>query len=289
MRMWLGGLLGLSILMVSMASVEGADVRDLVTKLKSKDNEVRRAAAKELAELRGDAVAAAPALAKSLSDSDVFVRRFAAEALGAIGPEAKSAIPALAKAMNDSRKEVQLAAVDALGKMGAESTKALTDAVKDTSKDGAVRSKAAQGLAKIGMEARSSVPALSAVLTGKMKKGKAAKGKANDDDIRADVATALGEIATPEDTAAITALKAVSEGKQKNKALEEGSQRRPAEDHRRSAQEEKEEGQLSRASWYCSPSIRRDRRRLLPRLVLSATRQVEPSRSGRWRVPPALA
>jgi HEAT repeat protein len=205
------------------SAVEGADVRALTDKLKSKDNEVRRAAAKELGELGAEASSAAPALSKALKDNDVFVRRFAAESLGAIGPEAKDAIPALAKAMNDSRKEVQLAVVEALGKMGPESTKALTDAVKDTAKDGAVRSKAAQGLAKIGMEARSSVPALAALLAGKMKNKKKNKGKGNDDDIRTDVAVALGSIATAEDTAAIEALKAVSEGKQKNKALKKAA------------------------------------------------------------------
>jgi HEAT repeat protein len=152
------------------------------------------------------------------------VRRFAAESLGAIGKDAKSAVPDLARAINDSTKEVQLAAVDALGKIGPESVKALTDAVKDTSKDGAVRSKAAQSLAKIGMAARSAVPELASVLTGKMKKGKKTpKGKGNDDDIRADVAAALGSIATAEDTAAVDALKAVSEGKQKNKQLKKAA------------------------------------------------------------------
>jgi HEAT repeat protein len=219
MRLWLTGLLALSILMVT--SANGADVRDLIGKLKNPDNDVRRAAAKELSELGAEASAAVPALTKALSDKDRFVRRFAAEALGAIGPEAKSAVPTLALAINDSTKEVQLAAVEALGKMGPASVKALGNAVKDPAKDPAVRTKAAQGLAKIGLEARGAVPALTSALKAKVK-GKG-KGKANDDDIRAEVATALGAVATSEDAAAIAALKAVSEGKQRNKALKKAA------------------------------------------------------------------
>jgi hypothetical protein len=203
------------------ASVEGADVRDLATKLKNKDSDVRRAAAKDLSELGAEAVGAVSALTKALSDSDLFVRRFAAEALGSIGPEAKSAVPALTTATNDERDEVQLAAVDALSKIGAPSIDALTKVVKDTGKKGEVRRKAAQGLAKIGMEARRSVSTLAMVLKGKVKMK---KGKINDDDIRVDVAVALGSIATADDSAAIEALKSVSEGKQRNKQLKKAAQ-----------------------------------------------------------------
>ena len=42
-------------------------------------------------------------------------------------------------------------------------------------------------------------------------------------DIRVEVATALGSVATAEDVAAIEALKAVSEGKQRNKALKKAA------------------------------------------------------------------
>ena len=53
-------------------------------------------------------------------------------------------------------------------------------------------------------------------------KGKG-KGKFNDDDVRVDVAVALGSIAKSEDAAAIDALRAVSEGKQRNKALKQAA------------------------------------------------------------------
>jgi HEAT repeat protein len=220
MRKCLGAMLALTIIMV--ASATGADVNGLIAKLKNPDSDVRRAAAKELGELGTDASPAVPALTKALADKDRYVRRFAAEALGAIGADgAKSAVPQLSLLVNDSSKEVQLAAIEALSKMGAVSTKALANAVKDTAKDAMVRIKAAQGLAQIGAEARGAVPALTNILKAKVK-GKG-KGKRNDDDIRADVATTLGSIATKEDTAAIEALKAVSEGKQKNKALKQAA------------------------------------------------------------------
>jgi HEAT repeat protein len=219
MRIYLGGLLGLAIVMV--ASANGAEVSDLIRKLKSNDTEARRTAAKDLAELGPEARTAVAALTKALSDKDLFVRRFSAEALGAIGADAKSSATALSMALNDSRKEVQLAAAVALGKIGPAGIKPLTNAIKDTLKDGAVRTKAAQALAGYGLEARGAVPALASVLKAKMK-GKG-KGKANDDDIRVDVAIALGAIAREDDTVAIEALRAVSEGKQRNKALKKAA------------------------------------------------------------------
>lgn len=213
------GLLALAILLVTVA--EGAEVNDLIVKLRDKDSDARRAAAKDLAELGPEARAAVPELTKALRDRDLFVRRFAAEALGKIGPEAKASIPALALAMSDERKEVQIAATTALGQIGKDSIPALIAALKDPNKDPAVRRLAAQGLGKAGAPARGAVSVLSDILTGRIKTPKAAKkGKNNDDDFRVDVAVALGSVAKAEDKAAINALKSVSEGKQRNKALQ---------------------------------------------------------------------
>src|SRR6185437_7737748 len=78
-----------------------ADVSDLIKKLKSDDNEVRRGAAKELSELGKQASPAVDALTNALRDKDRFVRRFSAQALGKIGPDAKSAMPELAKLLTD--------------------------------------------------------------------------------------------------------------------------------------------------------------------------------------------
>src|SRR4051812_14205242 len=217
MRSMLMGLLSLAI--VAMTTAEGAEVRELIAKLKEKDNDTRRAAARELAELGPEARSAVTELTKALRDPDLFVRRYSAEALGKIGPEAKASVTALAGAMNDPKKEVQLAAVEALGKIGPASTNALISAVKDPNKDPGVRRIAAQSLGKIGPQARGAVGALSDIVSGKAKMGKANKGKGNDDDIRADAARALGSVAKAEDKAAVEALKAVSEGKQRNREL----------------------------------------------------------------------
>jgi HEAT repeat protein len=238
MRFFLTGVLVLGIFAVT--SAQGAEVRELITKLSDKDAEVRRAAAKDLAELGNEARVAVPDLIKRIQDRDTFVRRFSIEALGNIGADSKSALAKLTLAMNDERKEVGLSAVDAIGKIGvalgaldseaktaSAAIQSLTSAVRDTSKDSGVRKKAAEWLGRIGSQARGAVPVLSDVLTGRIAngslKGKAAKGKSNDDDIRLEVATALGSIAKSEDKAAIVALKSVAEGKQRNKQLQKAA------------------------------------------------------------------
>src|SRR5436190_19789002 len=182
--------LGMGVLILAIATVsaaEGAEVRDLIKKLQSKDSDVRRDAAKSLSALGSGAKLAVPALRKALADSDLFVRRFSAEALGSIGVAAKDAVPELTLAMRDSRKEMQLAAVDALTKVGPSAIHALISAVKDTSRDPVVRRKAAEGLGKIGKQARGAVRVFTDVLTGKIKTpkvGKKNKNKGNDEDIR---------------------------------------------------------------------------------------------------------
>ena len=219
MRIVLTSVLTMCICFVAYA--HGAEVRDLIAKLKDKDSDIRRAASKELSELGPEAKSAVPDLIKAMRDKDLFVRRYSAEALGNVGPDAKSAIPTLAAAMNDEKKEVAEAAVDALGKFGHESLAALTSALKDPNKDPNVRRKAAIGLGQIGLRARGAVPAMTDILRGKVKPGK--KGKGNDDDIRVEVASALGSVAKSDDTAAIKALESVSEGKQKNKELKKAA------------------------------------------------------------------
>ena len=219
MRVALTGVLTACILLAACA--EGAEVRELIAKLKDKDSDVRRAAAKELSEVGPEAKSAVPDLIRALRDKDLFVRRYSAEALGNVGPEAKAAIPDLSAALNDSRKEVAEAAIDALGKFGPESLAALKSALPDANKDPAIRRKAAVALGKIGLRARSAVPAMTAIMSGKVKAGK--KGKGNDDDIRIEVASALGSIAKSDDAAAVKALESVSEGKQKNKALKKAA------------------------------------------------------------------
>jgi HEAT repeat protein len=225
MRATLTAVLSLSICGL-VSYVEGAEVRELIAKLKDKDSDVRRAAAKELSELGADARGAVPELTKAMRDKDLFVRRFAAEALGNVGADARSAVSTLALAMNDERKEVQLAAVAALGKIGPDSITALVAAVNDTSKDPSIRKKAAEALGTMGLRARGAVRTLANAVTGKTVSTKPAKKKGKnleDDDVRTAAAVALGSVAKPEDKTAIDALKSVSEGKQRNKALKKAA------------------------------------------------------------------
>jgi len=217
---------GLLLGILGVVYAENGAVRELIAKLSHKDVAVRRQTAQDLAELGPEAKLATAALRKALHDPDLFVRRFSALALGKIGPEvpdAKETVSALALALNDSKKEVQLAAADALLQMGPLALNAFLAVVKDSSRDPAIRKKATQGLAKIGPQARGALPALTEMLTTPQKM---AKGKANlnDDDVRLDAAVALGKLAKPSDTAAINALKLVSEGKQKNKALKKAAE-----------------------------------------------------------------
>jgi HEAT repeat protein len=217
MNKLLTGVLALTVWAVS--SAEGADVPDLIRKLKSADSDVRRAAARELAEAGSEARPAVDALVTALKDRDLFVRRFAAQALGAIGPGAKAAVPALRTALGDRRREVQDAAAVALGKIGGpEGVSALAAAVRDPDREPSVRRKAAEALGALGQEARPAVPALTSALKGGAPKGKAKK-KMTPEDVRVDSARALGQVATEEDQGAVEALRAIAEGKGGNREL----------------------------------------------------------------------
>ena len=106
------------------------------------------------------------------------------------------------------RKEVLDAATDAIAKIGggAGSVEALTATLRDTSRDSESRRQAAEALGKLGAAAKPAIPALMEVL----RPGKGAQ-PAGIGEIRAEAATALGEIATPTDKGALETLKAVSD------------------------------------------------------------------------------
>ncbi|MGL4555772.1 MAG: HEAT repeat domain-containing protein [Gemmataceae bacterium] len=216
----------LSLTLLVVAHAQSGDLGDLTAKLASKETAVRRQAATDLSERGPEASSAAPALRKAMRDADAYVRRFSAQALGKIGPDAadvKATVSTLALAMNDTQPEVQLAAADALAWIGPPALDALLSALKDPTKVPAVRKRAAQGLGRIGPAARGAVPALSELVTAKAKMKTKAKDL-TDDDIRIDAAAALGKVAKKEDKVAIDALKEVSEGKQRNKALLKAAQ-----------------------------------------------------------------
>jgi HEAT repeat protein len=224
MRKLVGGLV--MVLFVGV-SVLGADVEGLIAKLKDTDTDARRAAAKALAEAGGDAKAATPALVEALKDRDMFVRRFSAMALGEIGADPKEAVAGLRGALNDSRKEVQEAAAIALGKMGKEAVGPLVAVIKDTNRETEVRRKAAESLGSIGPDAHEALPTLVNGLripdpNDKKKKMAMMKGP-NLNDIRVEVATALGNIANADDKAAITVLQALTDRRQRDRTLQKAA------------------------------------------------------------------
>ncbi len=166
-------------LLVGMMFV-AADVEELIHKLKSKDNDERRAAAKALA------------------------------------VDAKAVVPDLAALLKNGKeqKEVQEAAATALGKIGKPSVATLSAAVKDAKLDVLARKAAANALAEIGPDAREAIPSLIGAIKPPLPlKGKAATPAA---DIRAEAITALGKIATTNDKDALDALQTVIDEKARN-------------------------------------------------------------------------
>jgi HEAT repeat protein len=202
-------------------SVFGAEVEEWIAKLKDSDTDARRAAAKALSEAGGEAKAAVPALLEALKDKDIYVRRFSALALGEIGADPKMAVPGLRQALSDPRKEVQEAAAQALGKMGKDGVAPLLAVLKDANRVTDIRRKAVETLGTMGADARDAIPTLINGLKTADPKNKM-KGP-NFDDVRIELAIALGSIASAEDKNAVTALQAVSDGKQRDRTLQKAA------------------------------------------------------------------
>ncbi len=206
-----------------------ADAPELIKKLASKDNEVRREAARGLGELGKDAKAAIKPLVKALKDQDSFVRRFAAQALGSIGPDAaKDAIPGLTALLEDDKQPVREAGIKALARMGPSALPSLKKALGGTSEVQEV------AIIALGEAGEAGVPALAGVIKNPkiptnlrrraieaLPKGKGArvalsalvevviKPAATGQEARPfhlDAMTAVGRIATSSDTAAVNAL-----------------------------------------------------------------------------------
>jgi len=171
-------------LVANSSEAQEVDIRTLLKDLNSKERRVpvlieklkypvvqdRRAAAKELGEIGGQAKAAVPALIEALKDSHLFVCDDAAEALGKIGREAKAAIPSLIETLQNTsyptpneldpflnksaNMYLRASSAKALGMIGLESkivAPALILALKD--KDYIVRNNASNALLKLGKDA----------------------------------------------------------------------------------------------------------------------------------------
>lgn len=202
-------------------------VDELIKQLKNTDSDLRREAAKKLAEMGTEAKKAGPALVMAVkSDKDLFVRRFAAQALGEVGADPKTAVPALSALLKEDTKELTEAAIGALGKLGEPAVPALVQALKKKDADpkkkekgnkkgpatpnrsAFLRAKAAVALGEIGSAAKSAVPALIDAL--------------KDASIRADVAIALGNIGSAAKEAVPALREAVAgKGNKKDKAFKD--------------------------------------------------------------------
>jgi len=218
-------------LMVAGSFAVATSVPELIKKLQSSDNEIRRAAAKELGELGKKAAPAVKALIKALDDSDRFVRRFAAQALGNIGPQAKEAVPrlaalleedqpqvreaavralaqmgstgvpALSKALLNAPSDVQERAIDILGKAGSEALPALIAFVGNNNFEATLRQKALEVVVSQGKQAHAAVPVLTTTI----------KTRDTNRLLRLDAIDALGKLAQVSDKASLTALQEIAD------------------------------------------------------------------------------
>jgi hypothetical protein len=198
---------GIGTWLLAAALAPAADVADLVKQLKDSNADTRRAAAEALSKVGKEGKSAAPALVAALKDPDLFVRSFSAQALGQIDPNPKEVVPALRQCMMNIRekKEVHEAALASLGKLGTEAVGTLGDVAGDQSRDPDLRHKAVHLLGAMGPTARATVPILTEMGSGKGKNPKIAPK--NSMELRVDAITALGDVATSEDTKAIEMLK----------------------------------------------------------------------------------
>lgn len=187
------------------------DLAKYTSNLTSEDVDLRRAAAKALADLGPDAKPTTPHLIKAIGDRDKFVRRFAAQALGSIDADPKIAVPALVKAMDDEDKEVVEAAVRSLAKMGPAAVPALTTGLKSTNHQ--VKLLCVQGLGRIGAPAKSATSALTEVFNAPPVRVRGVDRVAAENQrmaLRKAAAEALGNIG-PDAKDALPALKAALE------------------------------------------------------------------------------
>jgi len=185
--------------------VNGKTVGEWVKVLQTAESpDDRSTAAFALAQAKGKAKPAVPALAAALKDRNKTVRANVATALGLIGPAAAEAVPALVAAMKAPDTATGAAAAMALGGIGDGAKAAvpdLTAVVKDAAQPAELRRAAAYGLGGIGPAAKSAAPVLTAAL-------KDADGR-----VRVKAAVALFGIDKANAATAVPVLRAALTGK----------------------------------------------------------------------------
>lgn len=163
-------------------------VPDLVERLYSENWCVRCAAAWALGVCGNSAAVAGPALVQALTDGSRAMRESAVEALGNLGLAATPALPEMGHRLGDNEECVRVAARDAIEKVHKalssrdyskhESASASRCLRKLKDPDQAERIGAAQGLAKLGVEALPAVPGLAGALLDDVPLVSEAAGKA---------------------------------------------------------------------------------------------------------------
>lgn len=172
------------------AKIQTKATQLIVAGLKSDKVEVRRAAARALAEINPPPETTAPLLIQAIHDSDPSVianavdamaslgpkivprvannglknkdlRLYAVRILAKIGPDAKEAAPALAEALKGSEGDFRREAQFVLGAFGADAAPAVPELIKSLdSDDEQVRNGAIYALGKIGPAAKAALPSL---------------------------------------------------------------------------------------------------------------------------------
>jgi HEAT repeat protein len=155
----------------NLASDNPAAVPALTTALHDSAPGVRQAAAASLARMGLAAKPAVPALAASLRDRDEDTRRQAALTLGELGPTAREAVPALIAAFANKQEQpdlrgVFLTALIRLKPSSAELIPLLIQGITDSNITIQITSVVTLG--DLGPQAREAVPALKALVKGRL-------------------------------------------------------------------------------------------------------------------------
>ena len=137
-----------------------ASVDELIQELSHQDVPTRRAAARGLRRLAGEAGSAIPALIRALDDSDSEVRSWAAAALGWIGIPEPAAIARLGQMLSNvhEQDDVRGVASSALGRLGEAALPHLLEVAKGSDASG--RQWSIRALGEAGAPASMILPTL---------------------------------------------------------------------------------------------------------------------------------